>query len=449
MNANRPTRSGWSRIGRIVPALALITTLPACDTILDVKDPDIIEPDQLQTLQGASALYNGAIGEFALAKDGASGGPGSALGLVQAVGWFSDEFKFGGTPPLTRAMDLREMDPQNASWDQMYQNLHVARVSAENAAALLQEVVANPGAEPRIGELYAVSAAVHILMGEAYCAGLPFSTTEPEIEYGQPLSTDQIMDRAIERLGMADQFTGGSSSIANFSKVLRGRALLNQGNYGAAAAAVAGVPTDFVYATVHSTNSAREENFMYVDNWELDRYSVSENEGGNGLDFATAGDPRVPTEFVGVSRFDSETPMYRYLKLVSRASPVETASGNEARMIEAEAQLNAGDVAGWLVTLNSTRATVGLGPLDDPGTAGARVDLMLRERAFWLFNTGHRLGDMRRLVRQYGRAASSVYPWGEYHKDNLTRGTDLSLVIPGNEANNPNYDLTNCNDGAA
>lgn len=433
--------------GRLIAALALIAVLPACDALLDVQDPDIIEPDQLQTLQGASALYNGAIGEFALAKDGAAGGPGSALGLVQAMGWFSDEFAFGGTPPLIRAMDLREMDPQNASWDQMYQNLHVARVSAEDAASLLQEV--SVGADPRIGELYAVSAAVHILMGEAYCGAVPFSRTEPEIEYGTPLSTDQIMDRAIERLNMADQAAAGSARIANFARVLRGRALLNQGNYAAAAAAVASVPTDFLYETVHSTNSSREENFMYVDNWELDRYSVSSNEGGNGLDFATAGDPRVPTEFVGVSRFDSETPMYRYLKLTSRAAPVETASGNEARMIEAEAQLNGGDVAGWIATLNAARGAIGMDPVADPAEQDARVDLMFRERAFWLFNTGHRLGDMRRLVRQYGRAANSVYPWGPYHKDNLQRGTDLSLVIPGNEANNPNYDLTDCRDGEA
>lgn len=443
------SRNGTQRHakGRLIATLALIAALPACDTLLDVQDPDIIEPDQLRTLQGASALYNGAIGEFALAKDGAAGGPGSALGLVQAVGWFSDEFSFGGTPPLIRAMDLREMDPQNASWDQMYQNLHVARVSAEDAASLLQEV--SGGADPRIGELYAVSAAVHILMGEAYCGAVPFSRTEPEIEYGMPLSTDQIMDRAIERLNMADQAAGGSARIANFARVLRGRALLNQGNYAAAASAVAAVPTDFLYETVHSTNSSREENFMYVDNWELDRYSVSNNEGGNGLDFATAGDPRVPTEYVGVSRFDSETPMYRYLKLTSRAAPVETASGNEARMIEAEAQLNAGDFAGWIATINAARGTVGMDPVPDPGNQDARVDLMFRERAFWLFNTGHRLGDLRRLVRQYGRAASSVYPWGPYHKDNLQRGMDLSLVIPGNEANNPNYDLTDCRDGEA
>lgn len=445
MDTNRRTH-GRSRLAAVA-ALALLAALPACETLLDVEDPDIIEPDQLRTLQGASALYAGAIGEFALAKDGAAGGPGSALGLVQAVGWFSDEFAFGGTPPLIRAMDLREMDAQNASWDQMYQNLHVARVSAEDAAGLLTEVSA--GGDPRIGELYAVSAAVHILMGEAYCGAVPFSRTEPEIEYGMPLSTDQIMDRAIERLNMADQAAGGSARIANLASVLRGRALLNQGNYAAAAAAVATVPTDFLYQTVHSTNSSREENFMYVDNWELDRYSVSNNEGGNGLDFATAGDPRVPTEHVGVSRFDSETPMYRYLKLTSRAAPVETASGNEARMIEAEAQLNAGDVAGWMATINAARGTVGMDPIADPGDQNARVELMFRERAFWLFNTGHRLGDMRRLVRQYGRAANTVYPWGPYHKDNLQRGTDLSLVIPGNEANNPNYNLTDCNDGAA
>jgi len=444
MSRNREQRN---EKGRLIATLVLIATLPACDTLLDVQDPDIIEPDQLRTLQGASALYNGAIGEFALAKDGAAGGPGSALGLVQAMGWFSDEFSFGGTPPLIRAMDLREMDPQNASWDQMYQNLHVARVSAEDAASLLQEVSA--GADPRIGELYAVSAAVHILMGEAYCGAVPFSRTEPEIEYGMPLSTDQIMDRAIERLNMADQAAGGSARIANFARVLRGRALLNQGNFAAAAAAVASVPTDFLYETVHSTNSSREENFMYVDNWELDRYSVSNNEGGNGLDFATAGDPRVPTEYVGVSRFDSETPMYRYLKLTSRAAPVETASGNEARRIEAEAQMNAGDFAGWIATINAARGTAGMDPVPDPGTQDARVDLMFRERAFWLFNTGHRLGDLRRLVRQYGRAANSVYPWGPYHKDNLQRGTDLSLVIPGNEANNPNYDLGDCRDGEA
>ena len=136
--------------------------------------------------------------------------------------------------------------------------------------------------------------------------------------------------------------------------------------------------------------------------------------------------------------------MYLYLKLDSRSSPVETASGIEARLIEAEAQLDAGLVVQWLTTLNDARATLAMPPLTDPGTDDARVDLLFRERAFWLFNTGHRLGDLRRLVRQYGRDPMTVYPVGPYHKDNLTIGSDLAIVIPGNESNNPKY--VPCND---
>jgi hypothetical protein len=110
------------------------------------------------------------------------------------------------------------------------------------------------------------------------------------------------------------------------------------------------------------------------------------------------------------------------------------ASGVEARLIEAEAALQAGDPATWLATLNALRtdgtfdvtpmsppdtmwhaggaAAAGLAPLADPGTAGGRVDLLFRERAFWLYLTGYRQGDLRRLIRQYGRTPDQVYPTG-------------------------------------
>ena len=116
-------------------------------------------------------------------------------------------------------------------------------------------------------------------------------------------------------------------------------------------------------------------------------------------------------------------------------------------MIEAEAALANNDPTTWLAKLNAARATVtGLAPLTDPGAAG-RVDLMFRERAMWLFMTGHRLGDLRRMVRQYGRGAETVFPTGAYHKDNLTRGTDVNIVIPISERNNPKY--SGCLDRAA
>jgi len=66
------------------------------------------------------------------------------------------------------------------------------------------------------------------------------------------------------------------------------------------------------------------------------------------------------------------------------------------------------------------------------------ADVLFRERAFWLYATGHRLGDMRRLIRQYGRDPETVFPTGDYYKGGLTYGEDVNLPLPRREANNPN-----------
>ena len=73
-----------------------------------------------------------------------------------------------------------------------------------------------------------------------------------------------------------------------------------------------------------------------------------------------------------------------------------------------------------------------------PGSAAGREDLHFRERAFWLYSTGHRLGDLRRLIRQYGRGAETVFPTGAYFKGGLY-GTDVNLPIPQEEENNANF----------
>jgi hypothetical protein len=420
--------------------VAAALTLAACkaDSLLQTDNPDVIDPTALNTAQGAVALYNGAIGDFALSVDG-SGATGPAL--VEAGAWFTDEGRFGGTPPEVKQMDLRAVREEADAWQEMYLDLHRAREGAERAAAALTQFNKS---DPRVGEMYALSALIHILLAEDYCSGVPFSTTQPSLVYGQPLTTKQTFDRALTRLDQAKANAFGDPTVTNLEAVLRGRALVDEANYAAAATAVAAVPTSFVYQTYHSLGTDREKNFMFTDIFSADRLSVSDTEGKNGLNFGSANDPRVPvqipTDNGGLSRFDNVTPMVRLLTYNSLSSPVIHASGIEARLIEAEAALAAGDVTTWLAKLNVARATVsGLTPLTDPGSATARVDLMFRERAFWLFMTGHRLGDLRRLVRQYGRGPETVFPTGAYHKDNLTRGTDVNIVIPISERNNPNF----------
>jgi len=120
-------------------------------------------------------------------------------------------------------------------------------------------------------------------------------------------------------------------------------------------------------------------------------------------------------------------------------SPIPLATGVEARMIQAEAALKSGDATAYLARMNDARTTIAsLTPLADPGSTTAREDLLFRERAFWFWGTAHRLGDLRRLVKDYKRAATSVYPNGPYFKGGAY-GTDVVLIPAQAERNNPDF----------
>jgi hypothetical protein len=82
--------------------------------------------------------------------------------------------------------------------------------------------------------------------------------------------------------------------------------------------------------------------------------------------------------------------------------------------------------------------------LATPATKDAATDLYFREKAFWVFSRGQRLGDLRRLIRQYGRAQENVFPTGTFHKNgNPPYGTDVNFPIATtstiDEGANPNF----------
>ena len=126
--------------------------------------------------------------------------------------------------------------------------------------------------------------------------------------------------------------------------------------------------------------------------------------------------------------YDNTTPVVRAGRYRDYGGDVPLADGITARLIEAEAALKAGN-ASWLTILNDLRTQVSalmtarygsllgypqstntLPPLTDPGTDAARVNLLFRERAFWLYLTGTRLGDMRRLIRNYAFSTRIIGP---------------------------------------
>ena len=143
-----------------------------------------------------------------------------------------------------------------------------------------------------------------------------------------------MFNRALERLTTAAANTGGDARIQNLIAVVRGRTLLNLGQYAQAATAVAAVPTTFVYNFIHGAPPARQSNQIQLQT-ASDIYSVSNLEGTNGLNFASAADPRLPVTATGLSRNDTVTPMVVQKKYPTIDSPVAVATGIEARLIDA------------------------------------------------------------------------------------------------------------------
>jgi hypothetical protein len=87
--------------------------------------------------------------------------------------------------------------------------------------------------------------------------------------------------------------------------------------------------------------------------------------------------------------------------------------------------------------------------LSDPGSPGARIDLLFRERAFWTFGRGQRLGDLRREIRVYGKTAAQVFPGegGINPRKNSNYGADENLPVPQAERNN--FHFGGCSDRKA
>ena len=141
-------------------------------------------------------------------------------------------------------------------------------------------------------------------------------------------------------------------------------------------------------------------------------------------------------------RDDLQGPFNVLMLWTTRDINIAIMQGVDARMIEAEAALKAGNAAGALTILNAARTTkTGLAALADAGTADARLAQLFRERAFWQYGRGYRMGDMRRLVRQYGQTQAQVFPTGLWHKGG-NYGTDVNMPLPQAEQNNPEVGLT-------
>lgn len=417
------------RRASVVVPLVLVLMTAGCADPLEVDDPTAILDGETNSAQGAEQLWRGALSDFF-----------TAVGYAALEsGLLADEFLYQA-PALwdlssslapDEALDRREtvVHHQQTGYLASYEVLQGSRLRSTTVAIDKLKAYAPVGVRAlRVGEMFAARGYATMRLAEDFCPGFPLhKVVDYNLIPGSPVSTQQAFEQALADFDSAATWAADSARILDFARVGRARTLLNLGRFADAASAAAPVPTTYQYQTHYGTIVA---NLLASEpgwnGWGVER-SVADREGGNGLNFVSANDPRVPTIRRGTAR-DGVTGLYGYAKYVSRSTPIVLASGIEARLIEAEAALKNGDQS-WLTTLNQLRATQvtpALAPLTDPGTPAARVDLLFRERAFWLFATGHRLADLQRLIRNYGRTPDSVFPSGTYWRGgNYGAGTNL------------------------
>ena len=445
--------------------MALLAGAPACgsvtDSLLEVEDPDLILPNNVNSLPGARAVANGALGRFVTMT---AGNEGTWL----YGGLLTDEWTTSSTFIQNDETDQRKVQLLNTQVTGFYRNVNRVRTAANQAIPLLQAY--DSANKTLIAEMYFARGFAEMQLALDFCNGIPLSNgAGEEVVYDVPHTGAEVFAAAVASFDSAIAFATGTAAqsvlISNAAKIGKARALMALNQYTAAAQAVAGIATSYKYQ--HTFSLTTNSNIIWIQGFSAKRYSVGDSIDGNNRDilvrnaipFTSAKDPRLPVTDTKLNAQptvgqDGGTVM-RLTQIYDRLTAIDVVNGIDARLIEAENQLKNNDVTGWLATLNELRnganrvtsigtVTVPSMPdLADPGNTDARVSLLFREKAFWTFARGQRLGDLRRLVRQYGRAATDVFPEGVHFKAG-NFGSDVNLPVVTAEENNPNF--TSCLD---
>jgi hypothetical protein len=449
----------------------------ACNTT--VTSPDVVTSKALQGVSALPAEEAGAYALFAQAYLGTGysasfidGQAQESQVLVSAL--FTDEMHESDFFTNHLQIDLRSQSRDNTTLDDLWYLLHRARVAGDQtAAAYAQYDSTNPG---RLTMLNLAGFSNEVL-AESFCGNIPlgtYSASSGQAVYGAPVGTDSVVRVAknhfLAVLARAAQDTQSANVVNVQYEAMRAtvglaRALAYEGNLDSAALVASAVPDGYADSIERSNNSPAEQNGVYYyTNIEV-RYGITSLEGGNGLNFANDGangDPRIPVgapyiqTLIGYDDFTLDTIQQKYPQYGSSGI---MASAAEARLIQAEDYIKNGNYGAATTALNAARQDAVIGGMAPfmtgmlPTTPSEAIDTLFAERAYDLWLTGHRVGDLRRLVRPtggtlpgYGRDQATEWPTGVYFK-NGTYGNQVALLVPRNEDNNPQYTDAGCNQG--
>jgi hypothetical protein len=441
-------------MNRLISCSLLLLFVGACDVnkeLLQPQQPGVIDPSAVANATAADALYVGALSRWKASMD-------AGEGIWNWEGLFTDEMRSVDTFTQRQNADQRNLQTDDNVLLGIYNNTQQARGRARDAINALLAYDQSATGKQHVGEMYLMMGYIEMEMSEAFCNGIPFGETVNGVpQYTAPLTNADGFRLAISRLDTALTYlTGtdaGTVTIKYAVQVTRARAQVDLGDFAGAAATVASVPTSFQYVFTFSQTTT--DNAWWTLGASRKGYSAGDSTdiGGqilNAIPFARLNDPRVSITDTHTKAEDNVSNFVN-TNDYGRDDPIPALSGIDARLIEAEAKLQANDIAGMMSILNALRTSPqvlgvfkvpAMAALATPATTTDATNLFFREKALWQFQRGYRMDDLRRLVRQYGRTQDRVFPSGGFTSSAAPLGqygSQVAFPVPDYERVNPNF----------
>lgn len=405
------------RMSGLAPLAALL--LGACN--LEVTNPGPVNASYLNDKAAFPALVNGAGRDLAEALNWVSYTGAAVARELHPAG---STGSFGITPAQQNG---RLIDDETGTHWQLAQR---ARWTAESAIGRIKTVLgSSSGTNAQYLQALVWAGYANKLLAENFCDGV--------IDGGAKESYTVYLTRADANFteAIAVATTQNNTTLLNAAKGGRAAVRLLKKDLAGAASDASGLANTFAYKMPYYILDADQYNRIY---WSTANAPYRAHTVWNTFYqtyYTQTKDPRVPwgsdpKNPVGDAAVGNlgKVPWYFELKFAAKDSPINLSTGWEMRLIEAEAKLSGGDVAGAMTLINGHRVALNLAPWV-AATATDAWTALKRERGIELWLEARRLGDVRRWATNSTPGTS----------DDMA-GRDVCFVTPRSEKeSNPNF----------
>lgn len=450
---------------RVLAGVALLAAaaMGACDSLLEVENPQVVEPGELDDPYYLTLLTNGVVSDFQRAYDD----------VVLFGGVFTDELRNHASFAEEPLIDQRAVESNNGTAALVYTQLQRARAMSDSSATRFRTLLGSSAeSDLRLARVLVYGGMTYVLMAETLCEGpvnlsRPYTPRELLDTFAVPRFDDAIRVATAARAAAAGatpvnaRGVAGADSLIALARVGAARAYLNLwGMTGGDAYRLAAiqhaalVPADFLFYAYYNDQADELNNFV----WSRLSSTISASVTNTPFEQLRGLDPRVPipttleTAVGGLRVYvpNSPTAYTSYSAAqpgaeFGRGAWIRMASGLEARYIRAEAE---GPTADNITFVESRRriggdtVTTAVKPATAPTTAANYYANLRDQRRRDFYLDAHRLGDLRRYRTQYG----DIEDFNEFQTGLYPGSTTISYAntycFPVNLAErsaNPNY----------